>query len=149
MAHSKQSRTPDGQWFPSQSDHWGPWRPLQLTLPAPSAPSRSPLGHVISLLLTPTSCLQISLILYVCVCVCVCAQSWPTLCDPMKPARLPCPWAFSGKNTGVGCHFLLQGIFLAQGSNLSLLHLLHWQADFSLLNHGVCPSFIPLVLKSL
>ena len=33
-----------------------------------------------------------------------------------------------GKNTGVGCHFLLQGIFLTQGSNLSLLHLLHWQA---------------------
>ena len=33
------------------------------------------------------------------------------------------------KNTGVGCHFLLQGIFLNQGSNLSLLHLLHWQAD--------------------
>ena len=33
---------------------------------------------------------------------------------------------FPGKNTGVGCHFLLQGIFLTQGSNLSLLP---WQAD--------------------
>ena len=32
---------------------------------------------------------------------------------------------FSGKNTGVGYHFLLQGIFLTQGSNLSLLQLLH------------------------
>ena len=32
-----------------------------------------------------------------------------------------------GKNTGVGCHFLLQGIFLAQGSNPQLLH---WQVDF-------------------
>ena len=32
-----------------------------------------------------------------------------------------------GKNTGVGCHFLLQGIFLAQGSNPGLLYLLHWQ----------------------
>ena len=31
-----------------------------------------------------------------------------------------------GKNTGVGCHFLLQGIFLTQGLNP---HLLHWQAD--------------------
>ena len=30
------------------------------------------------------------------------------------------------KNTGVGCHFLLQGIFLTQGSNLGLLSLLHW-----------------------
>ena len=37
-----------------------------------------------------------------------------------------CPWDFSGKNTGVGCHFLLQGIFLTQGSNLCLLH---WQED--------------------
>ena len=34
----------------------------------------------------------------------------------------------SGKNTGVGCHFLLQEIFLTQGSNLCLLSLLHWQA---------------------
>ena len=33
------------------------------------------------------------------------------------PARLPCPWISPGKNTGVGCHLLLQGIFLAQGSN--------------------------------
>ena len=29
---------------------------------------------------------------------------------------------FPGKNTGVGCHFLLQGIYLTQGSNLGLLH---------------------------
>ena len=28
-----------------------------------------------------------------------------------------CPWNFPGKNTGVGCHFLLQGIFPTQGSN--------------------------------
>ena len=32
------------------------------------------------------------------------------------------------KNTGVGCHFLLQGIFLIQGSNPRLLCLLPWQA---------------------
>ena len=31
--------------------------------------------------------------------------------------RLLCPWNFSGKNAGAGCHFLLQGIFLTQGSN--------------------------------
>ena len=35
-----------------------------------------------------------------------------------------CSWGFSGKNTGVDCHFFLQGIFLTQGSNLCLLHLL-------------------------
>ena len=32
------------------------------------------------------------------------------------------PWDFPGKNTGVGCHFLLQGTFLTQGSNPGLLH---------------------------
>ena len=44
-------------------------------------------------------------------------QSCPSLCDPIsisvrphrrQPTRLPCPWDSSGKNTGVGCHFLLQ-----------------------------------------
>ena len=38
------------------------------------------------------------------------------------PARLLCPWDSPGKNTGVGCHFLLQGIFPTQGLNLGLLH---------------------------
>ena len=33
-----------------------------------------------------------------------------------------------GENAGVGCHVLLQGIFLTQGSNLCLLCLLNWQA---------------------
>ena len=34
----------------------------------------------------------------------------PALCDPygLWPARLLCPWDFPGKNTGVGCHALLQ-----------------------------------------
>ena len=36
--------------------------------------------------------------------------------------RLLCPWDFPGKGTGVGCHFLLQGIFPIQGSNPGLLH---------------------------
>ena len=40
------------------------------------------------------------------------AQSCPTLCDPVDcRARLLCPWNSPGKNPGVGCHFLLQGIF--------------------------------------
>ena len=34
----------------------------------------------------------------------------------------------SGKNTGAGCHFLLQGIFQTQGLSPRLLCLLHWQA---------------------
>ena len=38
------------------------------------------------------------------------------------PTRLLCPWTFPGKSTGMGCHFLLQGIFSSQGSKLRLLH---------------------------
>ena len=37
-------------------------------------------------------------------------------------SRLLCPWDYLGKNIGVNCHFLLQGIFLTQGWNLCLLH---------------------------
>ena len=40
----------------------------------------------------------------------------------LKPTRLLCPWDFPGKNTGVGCHFFLQGIFPTQGLKLGLLH---------------------------
>ena len=46
-----------------------------------------------------------------------------------KPNRLLCPWNSPGKDTVVGCQFLLQGIFLTSGSNPRLLSLLHWQAD--------------------
>ena len=59
---------------------------------------------------------------------CVCAQLCPTLCDTMD-CSLPGSSVnrnFPGKNTGVGCHFLLQGISLTQGSDLCLLS---WQAD--------------------
>ena len=50
---------------------------------------------------------------------------WP---HGLYPVRLPCPWGSPGKDAGVGCRFLFQGLFPTQGSNLSLLHLLHWQA---------------------
>ena len=39
----------------------------------------------------------------------------------LQPARLLCPWDFSEKNIGVGCHILLQGIFPTQGWNPRLL----------------------------
>ena len=44
----------------------------------------------------------------------------------LQPTRLLCPWDSPGKNTEVGCHTLLQGIFPTQGSNPPLLRLLHW-----------------------
>ena len=46
----------------------------------------------------------------------------------LYPTRFLCPWGSPGKNTGVDGHVLLWGIFLTQGSNPLLLHLLHWQA---------------------
>ena len=53
-----------------------------------------------------------------------CVQFFVTLWT----ARLLCPWDSPGKNTGVGCHALLQGIFLTQRSNSCLLH---WQVSSS------------------
>ena len=58
------------------------------------------------------------------------AQSCPTLCNPYQappsifaiPTRLLPPWDSPGKSTGVGCHFLLQGIFPTQGSNPGFPH---------------------------
>ena len=46
----------------------------------------------------------------------------------LEPARLLQSWNSPSKNTGVGCHSLLQGIILTQGLNPCLLSLLPWQA---------------------
>ena len=53
----------------------------------------------------------------VCVCLCFCLCVWvcnllcPTVCNPMdcSPPDSPVPWDFPSKDTGAGCHFLLQG----------------------------------------
>ena len=78
-----------------------------------------------------------------CVCVCVCEREREREreCTPLvvsdclrpcglEPSKLVYPWDFPGKNTAVGCHALLQGIFPIWGSNLCLLHL-HQQAGSS------------------
>ena len=73
------------------------------------------------------------------------AKACPTLfgnpmgCSPPGSLDL---WDFSGKNTGVGCHFLLQGIFLAQGLNhvscgssigkWILYHWATWESHFTI-----------------
>ena len=50
-------------------------------------------------------------------------QLCPTLCDPIDGSPPGShPWDSPGKNNGVGCHFLLQWIFLTQGSNPCLPH---------------------------
>ena len=62
----------------------------------------------------------------VAVYVCVYAQSYWTLCHPMdcSLSGFSLQGDSPGKNTGVGCHFLLQGIFPPQGSHPCLLCLL-------------------------
>ena len=47
----------------------------------------------------------------------------------LQATRLFCPWDSPGKNTGVGCHALLQGTILAQRLNPHLLGVLYWQVD--------------------
>ena len=54
-----------------------------------------------------------------CCCLFTVAKSCPIF---LPPARLLCPWNFSSKNTGAGCHLFLQGTFPTQGLNQSLLH---------------------------
>ena len=65
-----------------------------------------------------------------------CTLSCSVMSDSLWPqglgTRLLYPWDFPGKNTRVGCRFILQGIFLTQGSNL---HLLYWQTDSLPLSH--------------
>ena len=66
-------------------------------------------------------------------CVLSCFSSVLILGDyiALQASRLLCPWDSPGKNTGVGCHFLLQDIFLIQGSKPHLLRLLHWGRSFT------------------
>ena len=52
----------------------------------------------------------------------------------LRPSRLLCPWDSPGKNTGVGCHFLLQAIFTTQGLNPGLPHC--GQTLYCLSRHG-------------
>ena len=77
----------------------------------------------------------------VCVCVCVCVShsvmSNSLQHHGLQPSRLLCPQDFPGKNTGVGCHFLLQRIFPTEGLNSCLLH---WQVDSLQLSHLGSPA---------
>ena len=62
-------------------------------------------------------------------CICACVLSCSVVSDTFvthgpQPTRVLCPWVFPGKNSGVGCHFLLQGIFPTRGWNPHLLQIL-------------------------
>ena len=85
---------------------------------------------LVLLVLSPSVCA-------ICMSVLV-IQSWPTL-QPhgLEPTRLLCLWDSPGKNAGMGCHALLQGIFPTPGSNPCILCFLHWQMfSLPLVPHG-------------
>ena len=65
---------------------------------------------------------------YICVCSVVSNSLRP---HGLSPTRLLCPRDSPGKNAGLGCHALLQGIFPTWGLNLHLLCLLRWQGVFT------------------
>ena len=76
------------------------------------------------------------------------SASLPVVSNSLWPhglgiSRLFCPWDSPGKNTWAGCHFLLQEIFLIQGSNLGFLH--YRQTLYHLSNQG---SSIALTLRA-
>ena len=86
---------------------------------------------------TPPAChpiCQVSTLRYKFVVLCQVASVMDESLQPClpSPTKLFCPWNSPGKNTGMGFHALLQGIFPMQGQNL---HLLHWQADPLPLSH--------------
>ena len=92
-----------------------------------------PPGHLLDPGMEPTSLTSLALAgdslslvpgrFHACM-LCLVAQSCLTLCDPMdhSPSGSSVQGEFPGKNAGVGCHALLQGIFSTQGSNPGLLH---------------------------
>ena len=72
---------------------------------------------------------------------CLVAKSYLTILQPLELqlASLLCPSDFPGKNTGVGCHFFLLGIFPTQGQNPCLLH---WLVGSLPLSHQGSPAKI-------
>ena len=67
-------------------------------------------------------------------CLCLVTRSGPTLCDPLDySSPAPLFMEFSRKEYWSGLPFHTPGIFLTQGLNLHVLHLLHWQVDSLLL----------------
>ena len=108
----------EGYWsrlsFPSPGDLPSPGKMRLLSLCVGSWQ-----GHSLSVV-PPGGCWVLSLLS----CVPLFATPWTVA------HNAPLSTGFSGEDTGVGCIALLQGLFPTQGSNLGLLHLLHWPGRF-------------------
>ena len=74
------------------------------------------------------------------------SESHSVVSNSLQPHGLYSPWNSPDQNTGVGCHFLLQGIFLTQESNPSLLHLLHCRLILYQLSHKGSPRILEWVV---
>ena len=122
-------------WTPrAENNTSGAWAlsPLVITLLSSRAPSGS--GVQATGLPVPQGC--------VCVWLLVVSDS----CNRIDcSTRLLCPWDPPGKNTGVGCHFLLQGIFPTQESNPGLLHC--GQILYQLSYEGALPQSVVTSVK--
>ena len=96
-------------------------------LPKPEIQPRSPAWQAASVYIYMY--IHIHTCTYTCIHICICcyliAESCPTLLQlqGLYPTRFLYPWNFPGKDTGVGCHFLLQGIFPTQGLNPHILQV--------------------------
>ena len=80
-----------------------------------------------------------------------CSESDSLLPQRLQPTRLLCPQDSPGKNTGVGCHSLLQGIFLTQGWNLDLRHcrqiLYHLSLAFTKFRYCLWQPFLTFIVQ--
>ena len=107
-----------GQPFPSPGD-----------LPNPGIETRAP-----ALQAAESQGKQNIVVTNMCVCVYMymCSVTSDSLqLHRQQPSRILCPRDFPGKTTGLGCHYLLQGIFLTYGLNPHILCHLHGQVDSS------------------
>ena len=89
-------------------------------------------------------CMYIYIHTHTYIYICVCAQSLPTLFDPMNwsPLGSSAHGDSPGKNTGVDCRSLLQGIFPTQGLSPGLPH---WRRISYCLNHQASPRVLEWV----
>ena len=85
-------------------------------------------------------------------CVCVSRSVVPNSLRPhlLQSTRFLCPWDFPGKDTGVGCHLLLQGIFPTQRLNPGLLHCrqILYQPSYKGITHCWLPLHLACYLSS-
>ena len=81
----------------------------------------------------------------------VTSRVWLFVTLGLQPTRVLCPCNFPGRNTGLGCDFVLKGIFLTQGSNSSLLLdswiLLHWATWEAISQVTYCSLLLLLLLS--